>query len=362
MKNWKLLKTIPVFILAFLSILVSIQFGGCGNQSISTIKKYIKQDNFQGAKSELTELLKRDPVNNEALFLMGKTCAQLKEFRCMNENFSRSLEIGDRFSRKIEYIKLDNWAYYFNMAMASYRIHDYDKAITFGEYALAIADTAYAHFYYPDFENVTRMQLVMGESFRELGRIEDANRYYRLCLGNNPDQLLCLNRLADYYYYKTAYDSALIFYQRIGRIRPYDENAAVRAVKCVENIDGVEAAIEMANSKLSSSSRSAILTRYIVNLYLREGNFNGAEFWLENGYVGEKDYDYYFMLGQCKYNLMDFDSAKQLFEKAVGLSPTGKEAWEYLQIIYGNIGDIEKYEYARSRVNSLPGNEDQLKD
>ncbi|MCP4634038.1 MAG: tetratricopeptide repeat protein [candidate division Zixibacteria bacterium] len=315
---------------------------GCYNPSLNKAKVYLKEGNLNEAKASLENYLDTYQTDAEALFLLGKVNAGLRDYDAMNHNFRRSLECSEEFSRRIEYVKRDSWALNYNSTMNSFESGNWNWAIKDGELCLVICDSTYIGFFAPPPQNIYEIKSILAESYYKIGLFDKSETYYKVCQLLKPDDLQILNRLAEIYYISSRYSQAIECYNHILSIAPLNESAAAYKAICVYQIFDRKTAINTLLELLEKTPGSQSLIKHLVKLYLEDKNYEAARQWLLKGGILDKNAEYYFALGECNYYLMDFSYAAVNFEKAVKLKPSDIAGWEYLKIIYSSLNEIDK--------------------
>jgi len=80
----------------------------------------MQRSNWADAERHLEQEVAKNPTNAEAWYLLGRVRLEQKNYRGMNEAYSRSLSAGNQFEKNITADRLSVWGTLFNNGVESY--------------------------------------------------------------------------------------------------------------------------------------------------------------------------------------------------------------------------------------------------
>ncbi len=86
------------------TVMLSIIFWGfsCSSDNVNAAKRYIETKNFNKAEEYLQKEIEMNPYADEGYYLLGYLRAEEGKYKEMEEMFNKSLQISNRFEKKIE--------------------------------------------------------------------------------------------------------------------------------------------------------------------------------------------------------------------------------------------------------------------
>lgn len=86
------------------TVFVSIIFWGfsCSSDNVNAAKRYIEANDLKKAEEYLLKEIEINPYADEGYYLLGYLKAVEGNYKEMDEMFVKSLEISNRFEKKIE--------------------------------------------------------------------------------------------------------------------------------------------------------------------------------------------------------------------------------------------------------------------
>ncbi len=158
-------RIVPLIVLAGLFLYISITGFQCGSAELTSAKLYMQQKQWEKAEQSLMKELAKNDKNEEAWFLLGQTRLETRDYKGMNEAYTKALSIGDVHKAEINRNRLAIWAMLYNQGVSTYNRGKqtpaaFDTALT--EFTTAISlmpdsastyyVTALAHYAKQDYE------------------------------------------------------------------------------------------------------------------------------------------------------------------------------------------------------------------
>ncbi|MBW7888347.1 MAG: tetratricopeptide repeat protein [Bacteroidetes bacterium] len=96
--------------------LVSLMLMGfqCSSKEMTSAKLYIQRKEYENAAKQLETEVAKNPVNEEAWFLLGQVHSELKQYKEMKDAFVKTLEVSPKHKKEIDSYNLSTWSRLFN--------------------------------------------------------------------------------------------------------------------------------------------------------------------------------------------------------------------------------------------------------
>ncbi len=104
------------------ALIISLAVMGfqCASAEMTSAKMSMQRSNWADAERHLEQEVAKNPTNAEAWYLLGRVRLEQKNYRGMNEAYSRSLSAGNQFEKNITADRLSVWGTLFNNGVESY--------------------------------------------------------------------------------------------------------------------------------------------------------------------------------------------------------------------------------------------------
>ncbi len=104
------------------ALIISLAVMGfqCASAEMTSSKMSMQRSNWADAERHLEQEVAKNPTNAEAWYLLGRVRLEQKNYRGMNEAYSRSLSAGNQFEKNITADRLSVWGTLFNNGVESY--------------------------------------------------------------------------------------------------------------------------------------------------------------------------------------------------------------------------------------------------
>lgn len=109
-----------VFLAAALVLVLAVMGFQCSSAEMTSAKMYIQRSDWANAERSLEQEVAKNPNNAEAWYLLGRARMELKNYKGMNEAFTRSLAAGNQFEKDIKSVRLALWGQLFNSGVDAY--------------------------------------------------------------------------------------------------------------------------------------------------------------------------------------------------------------------------------------------------
>lgn len=117
-------------ILVGLAVLAYFSLTGfqCGSAEVTSAKLYMQQQQWAKAEESLLREVAKNPNSEEAWFLLGQARLEQKNYRGMDEAYTKALALSDVHKTEINRNRLAIWANLYNEGVASYNKGKEDPA------------------------------------------------------------------------------------------------------------------------------------------------------------------------------------------------------------------------------------------
>lgn len=106
-----------VFIASLIIVLPIMGFQ-CGSAEMTSARMYLQRSDWANAERSLEQEVAKNPNNAEAWYLLGQTRFNQKNYKGMNEAFTRSLTVGNQFEKDIKSDRLVAWGRLMNSGVS----------------------------------------------------------------------------------------------------------------------------------------------------------------------------------------------------------------------------------------------------
>ncbi len=343
-------------------------FTSCKSTYNTLAKSYYVSDNYEMAITECKKTLEVDPQNSEAYLIMGKAYGKLKMYEKMNDAFTKSLEISNKYADEIKNERMTYWYKLYNEGVNAFQQDKIDEAATKFSSAVKIMP-----------ENLEAYQN-LAICYESLGKYKEAIDTYTAAKKITPDNKDINFNIGRLYYSGTReYQKAIdVLTDVIQNEDPSSEkyaNALIMIATSYDLLGESDKAIEAYTNALKANPDDPDLLINMARLYLLKENFDKAISILES--VVEKhpdDPDAFYGIGNAYINIAkkyiskvrktdekgnpilseaeikeNKSKAKEYFSKAVSyylrsveLNPGDLNSWDELSIAYANLNKTKE--------------------
>jgi len=140
-----------VLILASL-VYVSMTGFQCGSAETTSAKLYMQQKQWEKAQESLLKEIAKNEKNEDAWYLLGAVRYELRDYRGMNDAYTRALALGTQHKKEIDNNRIAIWAQKYNEGVGLYNKGKddpsaYDKAIEAYDIAILMAPDSSGAYY-----------------------------------------------------------------------------------------------------------------------------------------------------------------------------------------------------------------------
>ncbi len=180
-----------LLILASLLALLVFQGFQCASAEFTGAKVQIQQKNFAEAKRLLEAEVQKNPMNDEAWYLLGLLRADDEEFEGMNEAFNKANELTDKHATNIQQTRYNTWGQLINSGV---QYLDRASPESTMYYDMAAAEFKKASRAWPDTALTYRY---LGYSYNNKGDFDQAIEAFRQAwsLGKDFESLKRMGRI-----------------------------------------------------------------------------------------------------------------------------------------------------------------------
>ena len=268
--------SICVACIIILSLVTTLGFQ-CSSSELTSARLYIQRSEWENAIKSLEQEVAKNPQNEEAWFLLGEVKAEIKDFRGMNDAFSRALGIAPTHAKEVHDIKLGHWGRYMNLGVENFNkgkdtVQYHEKAIdAFNTAILILPDSAAAY------KNLGFTYLSKNELPKALPFLEKAFD-------------LSKDVMAGRYVGEVYYDMGV---QLREKFEGLDNRIEIRIGM---NLAEVQSRLGDPSSKSSTKDKKVTKEKWVYAAKKLTLNFEGGELnsWEEDGKKGEREPKVYY--------------------------------------------------------------------
>ncbi len=288
---------------------------------------YKELNQLEKAIEEFDKYLDRDPFNEMIWYQMGSYYDQLGEDEkaISAYEFAAALEpeyasayfnLALLYSRKknytgaVKYLGLlleqepNNLHARFYLAESYYQLGKIELAMENYEKTLAIS---------PDFADAW---FSIGEIYYDEDKIAESLFYVRKAIKNDPEEPLYWHRLGMIQQNLKFLDYAIKSFQRVLKLDPYDEQAAIHLAECYFEVKDFHRVIESCKNALKTFRDPALYFLWggaLLELEERKKGLDQIEAGLKKDYSAFDNFVYFFP------KILSFDAVKKLYNRYQGI-------------------------------------------
>ena len=296
---------------------------------------YYNLSELQKAVEYLKKALEIDPNYTLAMRNLGICYIELKDFDNAIELYNRLAELEPTYKQ--------SWKF---LGFAYYAKQEWEKAIdAFIEFMKRDAeeisdwtDLIEAMRKYFELKGVDGDRMIMlkflGNSYFALKRYNIAVELFKLCLEFHPDDLECMNNLAETYANLNEPKKAIECYEKVISRNPNDSKALTNLSGLYLKTRNYEKVIEVSTTGLQITKNKRLWNNKGVALY-NLGQYDEAISAYKQAISIDGNYAIAWRnLGLTYLKIKDYDAAVEALTNAVKLNSYDKYAWVYLGIAY----------------------------
>lgn len=276
------------------------------------------------AIAALTKEIQLRPDNSYAYFLLGQAFVQQQEYQKAGENYEKAIKI------KPDYAKA-----YYGLATIQSRLGNQAQARAYSErFQQLKADERIGlksrKERYDDFEMAKKRaaitNLEIGRTYRDQGKISEAEKRLKDAVGLDPNNTVCLFELAALYNTHGAPEKALLLFERMAQTQPdYHMSYYMMGILHAHlgHFDEAEAAF---NTMIRLTPQASDGYRELARLYLKNGRkIAQARQLAEKALTLQTSAANYFMFGWACNENGDKVNALPAIKRAIELEPTNEQ-------------------------------------
>jgi len=124
----------------------------CGSAESTSAKLYMQQKQWEKAQESLQKELAKNEKNEEAWYLLGVVRYEMKDYKGMNDAYTRALALGTQHKKEIDNNRLALWAQKYNEGVGQYNKgkddpNFFDKAIECYDTAIMMVPDSASTYY-----------------------------------------------------------------------------------------------------------------------------------------------------------------------------------------------------------------------
>lgn len=288
-----------------------VDYQGKEKELFKSIRKFIKNKDYEKALNVCNDILKINPFNDYAYYTWGYCLEKLERYEDAIERFKKALEISP---------KSEHYLWHWGNCLR--RQNRYEEAISKFREVTILRPEEYSAYG------------AWGDCLRELSRYEEADEQYQKAISINPKFEDAYLAWAHSFIFQEQYDKAIAKYKLLLEINPQTESAYIEWASLLYTQNQYAEAIEKCKQalKINPDSEDAI---GIWGACLRgQKHYNEAIKKFENvlkiNPISEKAYKAIAVTLMCK---KDYSHALQIFEAHLSKSDSCSVNLKYGQCL-----------------------------
>ena len=113
-------RSIPLGIVFLAFVYITTTGFQCGSAETTSAKLYMQQKQWDKAEASLLKEVTKNDKNEEAWFLLGQVRLEVRKYTEMNEAYTRTLQLSDKYKAEISRNRLAVWAMMYNDGVGIY--------------------------------------------------------------------------------------------------------------------------------------------------------------------------------------------------------------------------------------------------
>jgi tetratricopeptide (TPR) repeat protein len=313
------MKKVFIF-LSLLSMVVGFMAFDCSSAELTGAKLYIQQKEYDKAKEALQKEVAKNPLNDEAWYLLGTLEGEDGNFAKMVEAYDKSTSISPKFAPQIKDSKQYYWATCFNKGIKVFnqgvRSSKPDSAKIFFDNSIEMFKATV--LIEPDsiagFSNLAMVYINTNHIDDAIAPLEKITK-----TGKSPEAYATLGQI--------YMDKGTTFKDQYKKT-----NVADDSLKSVAYYDKAIQVLQEGKAKFPDNS--ALLLK-ISNAYIFAGKLDIAIDAFKEGVIKEPKNQYYrYNYGVVLLNLKQYENAITQFKEAVSIDPEYSSAIYNLAVSY----------------------------
>jgi tetratricopeptide (TPR) repeat protein len=306
--------------LSVLSMVLGLMAFECSSAELTGAKLYIQQKQYEKAKEALQKEIAKNPLSDEAFYLLGYLYGEEGDIQLMKDNFNKSLAVSKKFETEILESNKYYWATNFNKG-----VNDFNKATK------ATAKDTVAIFYEKSITDFSNAIILAPDSIAAYTNLV----YTYFNMGRQDDAIPVLEKAM-----KISSSSDIIgmlgqLYNEKG-VKSMDSYRATKIVDDSLKAMGwyAKAITVLEEGRTKFPDNSDILLR-LSNAYIGSNKLDVAITAFKAGVEKEPENKYYrYNYGVLLLNSKDYPGAEAQFSKAVAIDPGYTNATYNLAVTY----------------------------
>jgi tetratricopeptide (TPR) repeat protein len=337
--------SICMFIIALTALLF---ITSCDTTPIASAKLYLRPDRreYDAAIEQCKIAIKETPNNPEAYYLLGSAYGKKAMYPEMNEAFTNSLKISDKFKTEIEQEKLRYWTNLFNAGLAANRQNQLEEAVS--DYKMGIALLP----------NRTEAYKNLAFTYSQLEETDLSIETYKKAIQIDPNDLELKYNLGMTYYKAQNYEEAVLYFQEVidkgdRTIKGYTDSM-IHLAFSYDLLQQPDKAMDIYKKALEETPNDKDLLFNLGRLYINREEYGKAiEILMKVLELDPNDFYANMGLANSYLKLEQYEKAIPFYEKAVEIKPDNANAWYNLGITYYRAGMPDKSKVAFDKSESL---------
>lgn len=330
-------------IIMLFSIVLGFSAFQCSSTELTSAKLYIQQNNYDKALESLQKDVEKNPKSDEGFYLLGYVLGEQGNIKDMLENFAKSNEISNKFSKNIEESKKYHWADGFNKG-----VQIFNKASKYGD-----TDSAEVIFQQAisKFNNAILCQPDSADTYKNLA-------FAYINMGDRDAAIEPYKKVVELTKAEDAYVQLADLYVQKGLMQKESGNEE----DAMNNFDNGIQLLEEAREVYPNNGDILLL---LSNSYIAAGRLDVAKDAFQEGVSQDPENKFYrYNYGSLLLNAEEYEEASVHLEKAIEIDPDYESALYNLAVTYVKWGakmreemeakELDSEEYKTKFESALP--------
>jgi len=316
---------------------------GCASSQLQIVDVYMKQQDWNRARTKLEEITTEYPQNGEAFLMLAEVYAELGEMRWMMEALNQAVESSEGNRSEANFIREKYWIGNLKHGNMHFEESNYNESLLYFHRVVQI-----------DSSNIIGLK-GFAASLYMTGHPEQAEQVFRKILVLEPGNTTIANNLAEICFIKKRFSESLAFCNQALEGNKSDVQALARRA----HIYSAQGLLNLAEKDLLLAAKlqptEEMLTDCGVILYRNKKYEEAVDYFTSALELSGSRFQLFRHLGQANNRLKNYTEMAKWFKKMVDINGTNLYAWQNLAVAYEALGNRGELAHARHLIEELSG-------
>ncbi len=329
------------FFLNVLVVVVILIISGCASGRFQQVDTYMRQRNWQKARTTLEASVSNNPMDGEAHLLLARIYGELEQVEGMRASLGKAAAISPAFREQADFIGREFWIRYYSEGNDHFEEGTYNAAAQYFGLAVALEP-----------ENINGVKRYADALFL-LGKFRQAGSLYENASEAEPANLALKNNLAEVFFLEENYKRAIELCNEILVARETEVNAMKRRAYAYDALGRFDAAVRDFETSAALDPSAQLLMDFGM-LYFRAGAYTSAIEKLQDATAfTDGNLILYRYLGEANRRIHNYAEMAKWYRLIVDTFPEDLTGWKNLALAYEALGQKQHLAQARHHINKI---------